>query len=73
MAGAFFLYPFQKDDIVTLKKPHPCGGTSWKILRIGLDATLVCEKCGRTMIIDRRALEKACVRVVGGADTKDKM
>ena len=63
MAGMFFLYPFETGDVVTLKKPHPCGGREWNIQRVGSDITLVCAKCGRMMILPRRDLEKACVQV----------
>lgn len=68
MPGPFFLYPFGAGDVVTLKKPHPCGGKTWKILRAASDVTLACEKCGRTMILERRALEKACLKVLPSGD-----
>ena len=29
------------DDILKFKKPHPCGGYTWKVLRIGIDYKLV--------------------------------
>lgn len=63
MPGRFFLYPFQPGETVTLKKAHPCGGKTWKILRVGLDVTLCCVTCGRKMILERQALEKACTAV----------
>ena len=31
---------FQVGDVIRLKKPHPCGGYEWKILRIGADFRL---------------------------------
>jgi hypothetical protein len=63
MAGRFFLYPFQPGQIVTLKKAHPCGGKTWTILRVGLDVTLSCNTCSHIMILERKALEKACTQV----------
>ena len=40
-------------DIVKFKKPHPCGGYEWKVLRIGIDFKLECTKCQRVIMISR--------------------
>ena len=68
MAGLFFLYPFEKGDIVHLRKLHPCGGKTWDILRVGADVTLRCTTCGHLMIVTRRILEKSCTRVESSKD-----
>ncbi len=54
---------FQVGDTVELKKPHPCGSSSFKILRVGSDVRVVCEGCGHDMTIDRIKLEKSTKRV----------
>lgn len=41
------------DDIITFKKPHPCGGYGWRVKRIGIDLRLECTTCGRTIMIPR--------------------
>jgi hypothetical protein len=41
------------DDIVRMKKPHPCGGTDWRVVRLGTDIGLVCLKCNRKVLIPR--------------------
>jgi hypothetical protein len=46
----------QLDDIVRLRKPHPCGGYDWKIVRLGADIGLECLKCGRRVLLERRIL-----------------
>lgn len=46
-------------DILELKKPHPCGGRTFKALRVGSDVRVVCQTCGRDMTLDRVKLEKA--------------
>ena len=46
------------DDIVKLKKPHPCGGTTWKIVRTGADFKLTCTTCGHMILIEREKLIK---------------
>lgn len=51
------------NDIVKLKKQHPCGSYQWKVLREGADFRLECVGCGHQVMMARRALEK-CVREV---------
>ncbi len=41
------------DDIVRLRKPHPCGGTDWRVVRLGTDIGLLCLTCGRRVLIPR--------------------
>ena len=45
--------------VVELKKPHPCGTTNFKILRVGSVCRAVCLGCGRDLDIDRLKLEKS--------------
>lgn len=51
------------DDIVTLRKPHPCGGTDWKITRIGADIGLECLQCKRVVLLPRRELARRLKRI----------
>ena len=60
---------FQIGDIVELKKPHPCGNKRFKIMRIGSDIRIICEGCGRDMVMDRLKLEKATKKLFPAADT----
>ena len=46
------------DDIVRLRKPHPCGGLDWKIVRLGADIGLECLRCGRRVLLPRRTLAR---------------
>lgn len=50
--------PFFMDDIVTLRKPHPCGSYDWRVVRIGADIGLRCLTCDRRVLLPRRTLEK---------------
>ena len=45
-------------DIVTMKKPHPCGEKRWLILRVGADFKLRCMGCGREVMNPRSKVEK---------------
>ena len=46
------------DDILTLKKKHPCGEFRWKVLRIGADFKLRCLGCGHEVMGARGKFEK---------------
>ena len=46
------------DDIVKMKKPHPCGGKQWEILRVGMDIKLRCLTCGHELMLTRSKAEK---------------
>jgi hypothetical protein len=50
--------PFAVGDLVRLKKPHPCGGFDWKVVRLGADIGLKCVTCGRRVLLPRRDLER---------------
>ncbi len=52
------LVELQMDDIVRLKKPHPCGGSDWRVVRLGADIGLKCQTCGRRILLPRRDLSK---------------
>ncbi|MGC8777815.1 MAG: DUF951 domain-containing protein [Candidatus Caldatribacteriaceae bacterium] len=45
------------DDILMLKKAHPCGSREWKIIRVGVDIGIKCLGCGRFVMVPRRKLE----------------
>ncbi len=40
-------------DVVRTKKPHPCGGDTWTVVRTGADIKLKCLTCGRVVMLDR--------------------
>ena len=48
----------QVGDILTMKKPHPCGSKQWKVLRTGMDFKLKCEGCGHEVTLPRSKAEK---------------
>jgi len=43
---------------VELRKPHPCGGCIFEVVRIGMDVRLKCETCGSFITLSRRDYEK---------------
>ena len=48
----------QVGDILKLKKPHPCGGYTWEVLRIGADFRIKCTTCGHSVMVGRNELMK---------------
>jgi hypothetical protein len=52
------LPPLELGDVARLRKPHPCGGYEWKIVRLGADIGLECLTCGRRILLPRRTLAR---------------
>ena len=50
--------PFYVDDVVRLRKPHPCGSFDWVVVRVGADIGIRCQTCGRRVLLPRRTIEK---------------
>ena len=55
-------------DIVTLRRPHPCGGRDWLVDRLGADIGLRCETCGRHVLVERRTIERRLTAFVRRGD-----
>jgi len=55
-------------DVVRLRKPHPCGSTDWKVVRIGADIGIKCLGCGRRVLLTRRELSRRMKAYVQRAD-----
>lgn len=53
----------QVDDILELKKPHPCGTNRMRVARVGSDIRVICLGCGRDMTLPREKLEKAIRKI----------
>jgi len=56
--------PLYLDDVVTLRKPHPCGGSTWRIIRLGADIGLRCTTCEHRVLVARSSLERDIKRFV---------
>jgi hypothetical protein len=46
------------DDIVQLRKKHPCGSDRWQVYRVGADIGLRCQGCGRRVMLPRSQLKR---------------
>lgn len=48
----------QLQDVLVMKKPHPCGSRQWLVLRSGMDFRLRCLGCGHEVMLPRSKAEK---------------
>ncbi len=55
---------FQLNDIVVMKKEHPCGKNEWQIIRMGADIRIKCMNCGRSVLMPRSEFERKLKKVV---------
>ena len=46
------------NDVVRLKKAHPCGGYEWRVVRLGADIGIKCLSCGRRVLLERSVFER---------------
>ena len=53
------------NDIIEVKKEHPCGSKLFKVLRVGMDFKIKCEKCGREIMLPRFKVEKSIKKING--------
>lgn len=58
MGGDQKVMDVRLNDILVMKKPHPCGEKKWKVLRTGADFRLKCLGCGHEVMIPRFKAEK---------------
>ena len=53
-------------DILEMKKEHPCGGKQFLVLRSGMDFRLRCVKCGHELMVPRAKIEKRIRKIIRG-------
>lgn len=54
-------------DTVQMRKPHPCGGDTWRIVRVGADIGIRCLTCNRKVMLPRAECERRIKRMVARA------
>ena len=52
------------NSIVQMKKIHPCGCDTFKVIRVGVDIKIECTNCGRTIMLPRVELNKKIKKVI---------
>ncbi len=56
----------QVNDILVMKKNHPCGENRFLVLRTGMDFKLRCLKCGRELMTPRGKIERHIKKIERG-------
>ena len=51
-------------DIVQMRKPHPCGGDTWRVVRLGAEIGIRCQTCQRKVMLPRSTFERRVKRFV---------
>jgi hypothetical protein len=54
------------DDVVRLRKPHPCGSYDWRVVRLGADIGLKCVRCQRRVLLPLADVERRVRSVARG-------
>ena len=52
------------NDIVEMKKKHPCRSNQWEILRLGADIKIKCTGCGHIVMIPRVRFNRMAKKVM---------
>jgi len=61
----------QMQDVLRLRKPHPCGSTDWVVVRLGADIGIKCLGCGRKVLLSRRELARRIKLTVRRGEATD--
>ena len=51
-------------DTLYMKKKHPCGATTFTVLRIGMDFKIRCDGCGHEIMAPRVKIERNIKNIV---------
>ena len=62
---------FQVGDTLLMKKPHPCGSYTFRVLRVGSDIRILCLSCSRDVTVQRIKLEKNIKKVIPLSSDRD--
>jgi hypothetical protein len=57
------------NDLVQMRKPHPCGGDSWRVVRLGAEIGIRCTTCERRVLLPRAEFERRIKRFLERGDT----
>jgi hypothetical protein len=61
--------PIYVDDVVQTRKPHPCGGDTWRVTRVGAEIGMRCLTCDRRVMLPRSLFERRVKRFLSRGAT----
>ena len=59
------------NDIVEMRKKHPCGSSTWQVIRIGADIKIKCQGCKRIVMLDRSEFLKRRKKTITQGDVPE--
>ncbi len=62
---------FSIGDQLVMKKKHPCGSDTFKVMRSGSDIRLICIGCGRDLMLAREKVEKSTKKVISSTKNEE--
>ena len=62
---------YELNDIIVMKKVHPCGSNEFEIIRLGADIKIKCIKCGHVIMLPRIELNKKIKKVIKNEEKKE--
>lgn len=54
----------REGDSVQLRKKHPCGADTWRVVRLGSEVVLFNADCDRRITLPRSRFNKSVKRVI---------
>jgi len=51
-------------DTILTRKKHPCGASSFEVLRVGMDFKIRCTGCGHEVMVPRVKAEKNIKKII---------
>jgi hypothetical protein len=51
-------------DKIETRKKHPCGASTFEVLRVGMDFRIRCTGCGREVMLSRAKIEKNIKKIL---------
>lgn len=55
---------FDLNDVVEMKKAHPCGENKWRIIRMGMDIRIKCMGCAHSVMLPRREFQRKIKKII---------
>ncbi|NJM06524.1 DUF951 domain-containing protein [Candidatus Gracilibacteria bacterium] len=56
--------PIYLEDLVQMRKPHACGGDTWRVFRLGAEIGIRCTTCERKVLLQRSEFERRIKRFI---------
>ena len=61
------------NDILEMKKAHPCGNKQFLVLRAGMDFRIRCTGCNHEVMVPRVKIEKNIKKVLKASEAEQNM